>query len=215
MRTWRKAASCTLAALLLAAPAGCSPGNGQSTEASGARQLRPVPGCEGCEAAWERDPTTLTPSIRLAPAGEPGEPLILRGRILRADGRTPAPGVVLYLQQTNAAGLYANGSNESEWSRRHGRLRGWLKTGADGRFEVRTIKPGQYPSRTDPAHIHLTLLEPGKDPYWIDDVVFAGEPGVDAAYREERQNRGGNGIVQLTHDGSGAWLAKREIILEE
>ena len=62
--------------------------------------------------------------------------------------------------------------------------------------------------------MHLTVLEPGKDPYYIDDVVFAGEPGVDAAYRAERLNRGGPGIVQLRRDASGRWLAERNIILE-
>lgn len=179
------------------------------------RELRPVPGCEGCEAAWERDPAALPARIGLAPEGEPGEPMILRGTVYKADGRTPAPGVVLYLHQTNAAGLYAGGGAESEWSRRHGRLRGWLKTGSDGRYEVLTVKPGQYPNRPDAAHVHMTVLEQGKDPYWIDDVVFEGEPGVDAAYRRARENRGGSGIVRLTRDGSGRWVAERDIVLED
>ncbi len=178
------------------------------------RVLRAVPGCEGCEAAWEREPATLGPRISLAREGEPGEPLILRGTVYRADGRTPAPGIVLYVHQTNAAGAYAGGSSESEWSRMHGRLRGWLKTGSDGRYEVRTIKPGQYPDRREPAHIHITVLDQGRDPYWIDDVVFAGKAGVDAAYRAERQNRGGPGIVTLARAADGTWIAKRDIILE-
>jgi protocatechuate 3,4-dioxygenase beta subunit len=178
------------------------------------RQLRAVPGCEGCEAAWERDPDALKPRISLAGKDEPGKPLLIRGTVLRADGSTPAAGVVLYVYQTNAAGLYANGNNESEWSRRHGRLRGWLKTGADGRFEIRTIKPGQYPDRADPAHVHFTVLELGRDPYWIDDIVFSGEPGVDAEYRSERENRGGPGIITLRRAGDGSLLGERNIILE-
>jgi protocatechuate 3,4-dioxygenase beta subunit len=121
---------------------------------------------------------------------------------------------VLYLHHTNAAGLYANGSSASEWSRRHGRLRGWLKTGSDGRYEVLTIKPGRYPNRPGPAHVHFTVLDRAKDPYWIDDVVFAGEPGVDAAYRSGRQNRGGAGIVRLQKNSAGTLIAERNIILE-
>ena len=131
----------------------------------------------------------------------------------KPDGKTPAAGVVIYAYHTNAAGLYAEGSTKSEWSRRHGRLRGWLKTGADGRYEVQTIKPGRYPDRSDVAHVHMTVLEPGKAPYWIDDVVFDGEPGVDAKYRQEREKRGGSGIVRLKREPDGRWLAERDIML--
>ena len=122
--------------------------------------------------------------------------------------------MVVYAHQTNAEGLYAGGSAESEWSRRHGRLRGWVRTGEDGRYEFSTVKPGRYPDRSDPAHIHLTVLEPGRRPYWIDDVVFAGEPGVAGAYTAEREDRGGSGIVRLQRKSEGGWLAERNIVLE-
>lgn len=147
-------------ALLLGLSGACSPEPARSQDASSrsARQLRPVSGCEGCEAAWERDAAALAPRIRLAPAGEPGEPMLLRGVALNPDRRTPAAGVVVYVYHTNAAGVYGNGSDESEWSRRHGRLRGWLKTGTDGRYAIETIKPGQYPDCREPAHIHITVL---------------------------------------------------------
>ncbi len=177
------------------------------------RQLRAVPGCEGCEAAWEREPATMASAIQLAGRDEPGERLLLQGTVFKPDRRTPAPNVILYIHQTNSAGRYAGGSDESEWSRRHGRLRGWLRTGPDGRYEVKTIKPGQYPDRPDPAHIHLTVLENGKDPYRIDDVVFDGAPGVDEEYRREAEKRGGSGIVRLQPAANGSWLAKRDIIL--
>ncbi len=158
----------TVAVMLLSSAAcGAEQGQQQHSAKQAPRQLPTVAGCEGCEAAWERESSTMDASIQLAGKDEPGERLVLQGTLFKTDGRTPAPNVVLYIHQTNAAGRYAGGSNESEWSRRHGRLRGWLKTGPDGRYEVRTIKPGQYPDRPSPAHIHLTVLEQGKDPYWI------------------------------------------------
>ncbi len=204
----------TVAAMLVISTAcGAEQGQQQVSAKQAPRQLPTVPGCEGCEAAWEREPSTMVASIQLAGKDEPGERLLLQGTVFKADGRTPAPNVVLYIHQTNAAGRYAGGSKESEWSRRHGRLRGWLKTGPDGRYEVRTIKPGQYPDRPSPAHIHLTVLEQGKDPYWIDDVVFDGAPGVDGEYRREAEKRGGPGIVRLQPAPNGGTLAEREIIL--
>lgn len=169
--------------------------------------------CEGCEGALERDPATLAAEARIGPADETGEPLVITGTVYAPDGRTPAPDVVLYAYQTNAEGLYANGSEESVWSRRHGRLRGWVKTGADGRYRFDTIKPAPYPNATMPAHVHFTVLEPGRAPYWIDDIVFDGEFGVTDAYRASMTNKGGNGIVPVETTDAGAHVT-RDIILE-
>jgi protocatechuate 3,4-dioxygenase beta subunit len=121
--------------------------------------------------------------------------------------------VVLYIYHTDATGLYSRGTPETEASRRHGLLRGWVRTGPDGRYSFDTIKPGPYPGETMPAHLHFTVLEPGRQPYWIDDIVFEGEVGVTAKYRRERENRGGNGIVRLGK-AQGQLVARRDIVLE-
>lgn len=170
--------------------------------------------CEGCEAVGERQRRALSATVDLAGRDEPGERMILTGRVTAADGTTPAPGVVIYAHHTNNDGLYADGSSETTWSRRHGRLRGWALTGADGRYTFRTIKPAPYPDRTMPAHVHLFVGEPGRRPYYIDDAVFDGEFGVTPAYRKACELRGGNGIVRLARSGDGMLLARRDIRLE-
>jgi protocatechuate 3,4-dioxygenase beta subunit len=197
------------AALLVPIGAGC---RGERIEAR-PRIFADLYDCEGCEGALERDPASLGWSTRIGTGEDPGEPLLLSGTVFHNDGRSPAAGVVIYAHHTNSDGRYANGTQESPWSRRHGRLRGWVRTGADGRYAFRTIRPAPYPSRTDPAHIHLMIVEPGHPPYWIDDVVFEGEYGVDGAYRGERENRGGSGIARLSGAGEG-WIARRDIVLE-
>ena len=170
--------------------------------------------CEGCEGVFETNLNSLSSSARIGPAGEPGEPLLLAGTVYQSDGKAPASGVVIYAYQTNVQGLYANGTNASEWSRRHGKLRGWLKTNADGRYSFETIKPAPYPNENLPAHVHFTVLEPGRRAYWIDDIVFDGEFGVTAEYRRAMVNQGGNGIVKLTRTASGMLVAQRDIVLE-
>ena len=189
----------------------CSRG-GSAQAAPGAR--RDLYACEGCEATAERPAASLAPSVVLAPAGTPGERMMLTGRVVAADGATPVADVVIYAHHTNAQGLYADGSGDSEWSRRHGRRRGWVRTGPDGRYAFDTIKPAPYPDMTMPAHVHLFVLEPGRRPYYIDDVVFEGEHGVDAAYRARQELRGGSGIVRLTGDAIEGWSAVRDIRLE-
>ncbi|MFY2562266.1 hypothetical protein ACN469_32030 [Corallococcus terminator] len=170
--------------------------------------------CEGCEAVAERAPGRLTPTVQLASAEEPGARMTLTGRVLSAESREPVAKVVIYAHHTNAAGLYANGTLESEWSRRHGRLRGWARTGADGVYTFDTIKPAPYPNDTLPAHVHLFLGEPGRPPYYVDDVVFDGEFGVTPRYRAQQELRGGSGIVKLSRTAAGVWLASRDIVLE-
>ena len=170
--------------------------------------------CDGCEAVLEANPANLKARAQLAPLDEPGERMILTGRVLAADGSGPVQGVVIYAHHTNSDGIYANGSNETEWGRRHGRLRGWVKTDAEGHYTFETIKPAPYQDRTGPAHIHLFIREPGRRAYYIDDVVFAGEFRVDDTYRKQQELRGGSGIVQLRQSENGAWIAERDILLE-
>ncbi len=170
--------------------------------------------CEGCEAIHERSFDGLTWSTVIPPAGEPGDRLILTGRVVGADGRTPAAGVVVYAHHTNARGVYPTRGDERGWERRHGYLRGWVITDERGEYRFETIRPAPYPGRSDPAHIHITVKEPDRREYWIDEVVFADDPLVDARYRARVQNRGGSGIVVPTRDASGAWLARRDIVLE-
>lgn len=188
-----------------------------ATAVFAAAPRRPRPdlyNCEGCEAVAERAPGTLAATAVIAAPDEPGERLIAEGRVFQSDGVTPAADVVIYAHHTNHEGLYANGAGESEEARRHGRLRGWVKTGADGFYRFVTVKPAPYPDRTMPAHIHLMVGEPGRRHYYIDDVVFDGEFGVTARYRERQEWRGGSGIVRLSRDDKGVWLARRDIVLE-
>jgi len=203
----------SVAALVLS---GCGAGGPMEADAQapGAGARADLYACEGCEAVAERDPAGLAWSTRMAGPEEPGTPMRIEGTVFQVDGRTPAPGVVVYAHHTNSAGLYADGSAESEWSRRHGRLRGWVRTGADGRYRFDTIKPGLYPDRSEAAHVHLTVQEPGRRPYWIDEIVFRGDPGVTDAYIARQDPQGGGGVVTLERGADGGLVARRDIRLE-
>ena len=122
--------------------------------------------------------------ITLVPAGEPGTPLRVTGQVVRPDGVTPAAGVVLYLHQTGSDGLYAREAGSPP------RLRGWLRTDAEGRYEYRTIRPAPYPSRTIPAHIHTQLWGEGVPRQWNHDLRFADDELVDEAERDASRAAG-------------------------
>lgn len=214
MRPNRRDLTATLSAALLLGPvAGGRAGEAAARTAQGAGRARAdLYNCEGCEAVAEAKTAELPAFARL-PATS-GRPLHLRGQVFRPDGMTPAAGVVLYVHHTNAEGLYADGAPDMAWSRRHGHLRGWVRTGADGRYGFDTIKPAPYPSQTMPAHIHMFVGEPGRRPYYIDDIVFDGEFGVDAGYLARQELRGGSGVVRLIDGPDGALVAVRDLVLE-
>lgn len=171
--------------------------------------------CEGCEAIYEHPFDDLSWQTAIPPEGEPGEPLIIHGTVYQTDGTTPTPGVIVYAYHTNAEGVYPTSGDEEGWAQRHGYLRGWMKTDAEGRYQFQTIKPGSYPSRNAPAHIHMTIKEPDHREYWIDDILFVDDPLLTTDIRRDMQNRGGSGIIQLTRDAQGVWHGTRDIALEK
>jgi protocatechuate 3,4-dioxygenase beta subunit len=169
--------------------------------------------CEGCEAIYAGLPSQLNWETRLAPVSEPGELLEASGRIYQPDGKTPAPGVILYAYHTDAGGIYPPAPGATGSARRHGRLRGWIKTNAKGEYKFATIKPASYPGRNIPAHIHLIVKEADKNEYYIDDFEFEDDPFLTERERERRRKAGGSGIVRLTTNAAGVRVARRDIIL--
>jgi protocatechuate 3,4-dioxygenase beta subunit len=169
--------------------------------------------CEGCEAIYEGMPGGLNWQTRIAAASEPGEPFEASGRVFQPDGRTPAPGVILYAYHTDARGIYPPTSAANVHARRHGRLRGWVKTNERGEYKFVTIKPASYPNSAIPAHIHLIVKEADKNEYYIDDFEFEGDDFLTQGERARRRKAGGSGVVRLTKSAGGVWLAKRDITL--
>ena len=183
--------------------------------ATGAAAREPIVGlpCEGCEAVFEGLPAELSARARIAPQGEPGEPLSLTGRVLAADG-SPRAGIVVYAYHTDSRGIYPPLADApGRAAERHGRLRGWVASDAEGRYTFATIRPGSYPTRDVPAHIHLHVLESGCSTYYIDDVMFTDVPLLTPAQRRAHAaGRGGNGIATPTRV-EGGWQVVRDIRL--
>ena len=168
--------------------------------------------CDGCELALVGLPAAPGAELQLTSAGEPGTPLVVEGTVYAKDGKTPAAGAILYFHQTASSGHYEPEPGASGPANRHGRLRGWVRTGADGRYVLRTIRPAHYPGRRIAAHIHVTIKEDGLKPYYIDDIVFDDDPYVDAAYRAARSNRGGDGIAHV-ETRAGVQHVRRDVVL--
>jgi protocatechuate 3,4-dioxygenase beta subunit len=163
---------------------------------------------------YETMPDFIASETTVAGEDEPGERLRISGRMLDAEGR-PAEGVILYLYHTNSEGVYAPAEGQTGCARRHGRLRGWVKSDAQGNYAFNTILPGSYPNTRQEKHIHPVIKEPGKNEYYIDAFVFDNDPFLTEAMRRNFENRGGSGIISISKNASGAWEGTRDIVLGE
>lgn len=144
------------------------------------------------DRAQQQRPATVTSTARIAPSTEPGDPLIIRGRLLNTDG-SPAANAIVFAYHTDRRGLYDRRENgPHSW-----RLRGWARTDADGRFTFETIRPGSYPNTNNPPHVHFTAYLPNGERYHAGGLELsmtrpAGTPSPEQAavtLRLERKGR--------------------------
>jgi protocatechuate 3,4-dioxygenase beta subunit len=148
-----------------------------------------------------------------------GQKLLLTGTVFQPDGRTPAPGVLVYYYQTNTDGRYIHKPDEkrsmvpNSLGQTHGYIRGWVKTDSTGKYSIYTVRPGPYPDGTELAHIHLTVKEPNEIPeYYIDDIVFDDDVLMTTKKRIKMENRAGTGVVRLIEKGQIS-IGERNIYL--
>lgn len=181
--------------------------------ASASRAQTSLDACEDCDLLFQGMPSTIGSAVRLGGADEKGEPLRITGTVYLPDGKTPAPGIVLYLYQTDHTGKYTPGPNQV-YARRHGHLRGWVRSDERGRYEFTTVRPASYPNSKNPQHIHPIILEPTANRYyWIDDYLFGDDPLLTREEKQKLSQRGGNGILTLKKNHLGTWMGRRDIIL--
>jgi protocatechuate 3,4-dioxygenase beta subunit len=187
-------------------------------EAQGARAGQQVPviggACEGCEAVFQGMPAEFSSVTRIGPGDQPGERMRIEGVVRDRNGR-PIEGVIVYAYHTNAEGVYPPEDRlPNTAAYRHGRLRGWARTDARGRYAFDTIRPGSYPSRNAPAHVHMHVIEPGCCTYFIDEIQFTDDPLLPASARGDRPNAiGGSGLVEPERGQDGIWRVRRDITL--
>lgn len=170
--------------------------------------------CEGCEAIFESPvPFEKLDEVDTLPGfNDAGPKIEISGIIYKRDGKTPAPGVVLFVYHTDQKGIYPGNADSKGWAKRQGYIRGWVKSNAKGEYRFYTLVPASYPNSSNPKHIHPTIKEPGKTAYWIDEFVFDDDPLLPASERTRTSPRGGQGVLKTTMK-DGMLRATRNIIL--
>ncbi len=135
-----------------------------------------------------------------------GAPMLVHGRILDTDGN-PVAGAKIDVWQANDEGFY---DVQQKGIQPDFNLRGVFRTGADGSYHFRGVKPKFYPIPDDgpvgkllaalgrhpyrPAHLHYIIEAPGyarlvthifdpADPYIASDAVFGVKESLMAEFK--------------------------------
>jgi protocatechuate 3,4-dioxygenase, beta subunit len=169
--------------------------------------------CETCELINVGMPKTINATDTSEGWQLPGHKLIVTGTVYKPDKVTPAPDIILYYWQTDNKGVYPNKDGLDQKVKRHGYIRGWVKTDKNGSYSIYTNRPAPYFNSNMPAHIHLLVKEPTiANEYYIDDITFVDDPLLTKATKDATDIKGGSGVVEVTSE-NGVQRATRDIIL--
>jgi catechol 1,2-dioxygenase len=162
-----------------------------------------------------------------------GEDMVVRGRVLDVEG-SPLAGVKIDVWQANDEGFYdvQQKGHQPEFN-----LRGVFRTGEDGSYWFKAIKPKFYPIPADgpvgklledlgrhpnrPAHLHYILSKDGydevtthifdpDDPYINNDAVFGVKESLIADFvKVEDPSR----LAEMGFDGPHFWDVEFDFVL--
>jgi catechol 1,2-dioxygenase len=115
---------------------------------------------------------------KVTPPLEPGEVLVISGRVWGLDTRKPLAGAVLDIWQANDKGRYDNDDPAKPPAKGVYLNRARLITDETGYYEVETILPGRYQIGADtwrPRHIHYLVRQDGYKRL-VTQLYFQGDP---------------------------------------
>jgi protocatechuate 3,4-dioxygenase, beta subunit len=169
--------------------------------------------CEGCELYEAGMPKQINNEHTSIGWTEGKQKLIVKGKVLQVDGKTPAANIIVYYWHTNEMGLYTPDKNTPPQANLHGKLRGWIKTDENGNYTINTSKPGAYPSQHIPQHIHLAIKEPGINNAYYADLYFAADPLYTSHQKKYgKLNRAGDELLNTVKENN-IEIAQHNILL--
>jgi protocatechuate 3,4-dioxygenase beta subunit len=149
--------------------------------------------------------------IVITSENEPGEPMLVTGTVYAADGKTPMPGVEVYVYHTDNEGYYRKGANSSS----NPRLKGTMITNAEGKYEYRSIKPAPYPGGRIPAHVHYVITAKGREKQYA-ELQFEGDrwlPNHGKLTEEQRKDTFAE-VRPFVKDEQGVWRVVKDLTIK-
>lgn len=141
--------------------------------------------------------------IQLAKQDEPGDPLVIYGKIIDRKTNHPVSDVSLFLYQTDSSGIYnASGGPEDQ-----ARIRGTVHTNESGCFKISTILPGDYPGQKNSRHLHYIINVKGFNE--IKSILF-----FKGFTTTNITGEGPLSVLDIKKDKKGNWTGSIDIHIE-
>jgi len=148
-------------------------------------------------------------NIQLANANEPGDRIIVSGRVKTLDCSKVISEAIIDVWHANDAGQYDNSGYN---------LRGKLKSNAQGFYQFETVLPGKYlnGSQYRPRHIHFKITAPNfpevtTQLYFVGDTSIANDAAASiTSGKYDARDR----IIPITKNDSGVYEGTWDIIID-
>lgn len=148
-----------------------------------------------------------------------GEVIQISGQVLDETG-APVAGALVDVWQANAAGRYDHEADKNP-AAVDPNFQSWahLVTDAEGRYRIKTIKPGHYPVRegwSRPPHIHFKVACRGYSEITT-QMYFAGDPlnDVDLIWTKLTADERASVTVAMAAEGGAAPSGRFDLVVRK
>ena len=138
--------------------------------------------------------------IQLTKEEEPGEPLVIYGKIIDRKTNHPVKDVSIFLYQTDTSGIYNVPGVPDEQAR----IRGTVHTNESGCFRIKTILPGDYPGEENSRHLHYVINAKGYKE--IKSILF-----FKGFTTSNITGQGALSVLDIKKDKDGTWIGSMDI----
>ncbi len=140
--------------------------------------------------------------IQLVNNDEPGEPLVIYGKIMDRKTNQSIKGVSVFLYQTDSSGIYSSSGKDED-----ARIRGTVYTNESGCFKIKTILPGDYPGQKNSRHLHYVINAKGHSEK--KSILF-----FKGFTTENITGQGPLIVLDIHKDSTGTWIGSTDFYLE-
>lgn len=137
--------------------------------------------------------------------------LKITGTIYESDGKTPASGVILYIEHADEDGDFDLRKLDDKRYTHH---RGWIKTDASGQYTFYTFIPGGDRRYNQLQQLFPTVKDGAKEFYNLESFLFDSDPLLTKSCRKKISKKGDASRILKPIKKDGLLVVEKNIVLD-